>query len=711
MSATLEFHVRAILEVAGTGTKKIQTFQAAAETASTRVVAASHRITAANAKAVASFGRMAAAVGAAAAAALGVAAVKGGIEFNAQMEGMRGQIGTTLRLFDHLSPGVEEGASAAEKFKANLAEADTITKDLVRVANESPGGFLEVAELFKGMLASSKAAGASIKDIMTLTQQTTLAAGATGEAFDEAGRDMSRMIGGAAGMDVKMWRTLSPVLVEAARESETLAGKFKELRVGDAFTKDFNKALTSAERFELLMKATGKMGPEVADYFAKSWEGASSTALSAVKMLQGEIAKGPFEALKSAFVRATSEGFLGNERLEKLKQAGQYISEQLTPVTERFLDAVIRGGNYLADNWEKVFTQVRDAFNTGLAVAKLYAAGRAVKSVGAAAVSGGTSAAKGVAGLRVAFPIILRFVTMLVAMAPAFLGFLPVIALLAVAAGFLAFAFIGVAAVIAGFVAYFLSEWDAIAKAFMGGTIALGPLMGAIDNLFAKLAALGKSLFGGASAVSVVDVAVQMLTRGVEILTGVISIGLRAWALVSNAFNVVTAGIKVIGTGLLAMIAVVLEAVKRAISYLPGTEAVLGGIQSGLNSIYGMANRLEASARKDVNEDMKRPWEAAQAFDEAFAQAGKGITAKIAEAVTAGPGGGGAGAGGALAAQGAAQGGLKRPAETQINVHNMNVYNDLRNEDPDRIAGAFVEQIQRRVERPTQAVTLEDYGI
>lgn len=709
MAADLEFHVRAILEVAGSGTKKIQAFQQAAETASNRVVAASHRITAANAKAVASFGRMAAAVGAAAVAAIGVGALRAGFKFNAEMESMEAQVGTTLRLFDHLSPGVTETSTAAEKFKANLAEARDISKQLVIIADQSPGGFQEVATLFKSMLPAAKSAGVAMQDILGLTQKVTLAAGATGQAFDEAGRDAARIIQGGAGMDVKLFQIAGPLIANAIRKTDDLAGRFDSLAPGAKFTEQFNKVLTSAERFRVLTEALGKLGGDEAAYFASNWEGATSTAASAMKMMAGEMMRGPFATIKLKLAEALTSGFLGGDRFKEMIKAAEYLSSILTPITEKFLDFVIRGGNYLADNWRDVFTKVGAAFQTGLAVAKLYAASKAVQSVGAAAVSGGASAAKGVAGLRVAFPIILRFVTMLVAMAPAFLGFLPVLALLAVAAGFLAFAFVGVAAVIAGFVAYFLSEWDAIAKAFMTGTITLGPLMTAVDHLFAKLAALGKSLFGGASAVSIVDVAVQMLTRGVEILTGVISIGLRAWALVSNAFNIVTAGIKVIGTGMLAMIAVVLEAVKHAISYLPGTEAVLGGIQSGLNSIYGMANRLEASARKDVNEDMKRPWEAAQAFDDAFAQAGKGITAKIADAITASPGGGG---GGALAAQGAAQsGGLKRPSETQINVHNMNVYNDLRNEDPDRIAGAFVEQIQRRVERPTQAVTLEDYGI
>src|SRR5690606_20772768 len=47
----------------------------------------------------------------------------------------------------------------------------------------------------------------------------------------------------------------------------------------------------------------------------------------------------------------------------------------------------------------------------------------------------------------------------------------------------------------------------------------------------------------------------------------------------------------------------------------------------------------------------------------------------------------------------------------KITIHNVQVYQDLRNHDPDRIMGAFIRKLEKVAALPTSAVTHEDYGV
>lgn len=691
MAASTDYHFSAILNAEGNIGKKMRSYASQVQMYSGRIVRENTRV-------LQSFTRMAAGIGIAAKGFLAGQALKGGFGFNAQMEGMNDQVATSMRLFNRLSPGVDATASAADRYTANLREADAVAKDLVRVANESPGGFVEVSQLFKSMLPAALQATGDMEQILKLTQQSTLAAAATGETFDEAGRDLARLLQGTAGLDVKLWRTLGPVISGMVDESGELQKSFGDARYGsEGFLKVWREGLTSQERFNVLMQATGEMGDEVADHFAKSWEGASSTAASAMTMFYGKMTSATFGKAKEILVNATSgNNFLAtdSDRYNRIMDAMSYVGDKLAGVFEKAARFLLKAGNYFADNWERIFTMMRNGFARGMAVAKMLAGVKFARTIASAGAGVGSTIFK---GAQTALPHVGKIMKLITGLGPWALLLAPAIATIGAA-------ILGLAAVAAGFVAYWMTHWDEFIGGLKEGTVTLDPIFDAVDLLWVKIVALGEALFGSSDATSNAQGMIDFMSGAINGLISMISIGIRVLGIFQAVWNFFTAGLKAIYLGLMGMVTGVVHAIEAAAGAF-GLSSMEENAHRARMDLVSQGSEVIASIKQD-SRDVTQLLEAADAFDAAAVGLQEGITKGAQRAIEKGLLGKG-GKGG----KGGEEDDLNNPKGPRVHIHNMKVVNDLRNEDPDRIAGAFVKKLIDVTEHQTQALTLHSYGI
>lgn len=615
------------------------------------------------------------------------ALVSGGMEYNAQMEAGRDKVAATLRLYDHLSPGVEATASAAAQFTGNLREAETVQKRLVKIADESPGSYQQVDRMFQSMLPSARAITGDMEKIMDLTTKTTLFAGITGD-FDLAGSQMGMMLGGAAGQEMQMWRLLKPSFAKILEAQ----GKVKEGANSADITKAFNQALTPAERLEYTMQALNSLGPEVAEHFGKSWEGATSQAESRLKELSGIFTKGLYEQTKAWLVMMTSgEGALSStgSGYKGLKEAANYAGARLDAAAAWMFGKLTLAVDYLSTNWKPIVDNMERAFSTGLNAAKMFLAAKMAQGAAGGMYNMGKAAFN--AGEKLP-----GLVSSVVALGPAALVAAPAMLLLGAAMG-------GIMLVFGGVAAYFIQNWDDLLAGLASGAITIAPILDVVDLLWAKLVALGSAFIGttnvAGGAQSVIDGVAGALTW----MMGVMGDLIRAAGYVSlavgsvvNGFNLIIIGFTTVIEGILLGIQFLLDSVNAWI----GSEAISSASASITSAQQVLAEdrekRIVSATSLDTTEKL---FAAAAAFDRATVE-GEGITAGLRKDFE-----------GSLAKLGQGEGGgMTKAKGANVNIHNMNVYNDMRDQDPDRIMGTFVQKLEDVTMRPTQATTLDDNG-
>jgi hypothetical protein len=200
--------------------------------------------------------------------------------------------------------------------------------------------------------------------VLDITTVTVSAASALNVDFGQAQRDISLMVRGAAGMDVKLFSLL--------RSTGAIAES----------TEDWNKKLTAAERVNKLSDALGKFR-SAGDKYAKSWAGVTAT----------------FGGIVQEFGRAGMAPILSliGYRLEKvndyLLENRASIEATLTSLgnrTANALDSVFtkaqNGFEYTVKNWDRILGKISEATEQMRRFAPLLAA-----AYGAKALAGGGS--------------------------------------------------------------------------------------------------------------------------------------------------------------------------------------------------------------------------------------------------------------------------------------------------------------------------------
>jgi len=257
----------------------------------------------------------------------------------------------------------DAGARAAVAFEA-----------IKTAAIKAPASAQQMFDIFSGIVGPIEGAGESLEKVVELTTDTTLAASSLHVDFTQASRDVSMMVRGAAGVDVKLFSLLRST--NAIKES----------------TEDWNKKLTAAERVAKLSEALAKFRKS-GDQFQRSWIGVTS------KMVD----------LKNEFLRAFSTPLMdmlarriggANDYLaknqEQFSRRMEVYGERFAVGLEHVLDKGVAGLKWVSNHWTEITDKINKVANLLkahgpqlLEAAKLYAG----VSVGTSVAGKGLSAA------------------------------------------------------------------------------------------------------------------------------------------------------------------------------------------------------------------------------------------------------------------------------------------------------------------------------
>jgi hypothetical protein len=523
--------------------------------ASSRAMAFGRAQTQAMVGAASAIGKYSAAIGGmAVAGGLGMMVAKGA-ELNAGMEKATNTIAGTLQLFNH-------SAGAADQLGQNIKIAGAAMQMLNKIADDSPGEMRDVQTLFQNMLPGARSVTGEMGRIMNLTKSLAVFTPTLGGDFGLVGAQMSRMLTGGAGAEMEVWRTLQVPILKAGQAMEQTGKKGKMIfaanqQEGEKLTQAFNK-LSKEDRLRVVESAMKGGADDLAKMYAKSWEGASSSAISSLRKIAGAFTKPMFEATKAALIKANSDGgVLGKDGLAKLTNAASILGGLMAKGLVKVIGGIERAAAYLSNNWESVSNSVYHALQIGVGLLKgafawgltkmmvgagFIAAAFAVKTgtaVGkglSAGMGAGKSAVKGVAAFATntkkfvdtvtkGNPIAnaMGAVTGLISGFSKLAVFAAVLVPMLLVAGAL-FAVVGVAAVaVAGIAAYLVSKWDelsaSILKGFEDGSITLKPLVTAAMLLWEKLKKLGEALIGGTTGGSMMKWAIDLAAKAIDGIT------------------------------------------------------------------------------------------------------------------------------------------------------------------------------------------------
>lgn len=534
-------------------------FSAKLDAASSKAMAFGKAQTQAMVGAASAVGKYSAAVaGMAVAGGLGMM-VAAGASLNAGMEKTTSTIAGTLQLFNH-------SAGAADQLGQNIKIAGAAMEMLSKIADDSPGEMRDVQSLFQNMLPGARSVTGEMNRIMELTKSLAVYTPTLGGDFGLVGAQMSRMLTGGAGAEMEVWKTLQVPILKAGQAMEMYGQKGKKVfsatqQEGEKLTQAFNK-LSKEDRLRVVEAAMKGGADDLAKMYAKSWEGASSSAVSSLRKIAASFTKPMFEAIKGALIKANGEGgVLGKDGMAKLTTAANALGGLMAKGLVKVIGGIEKAVDYLSNNWQTVSNTVYHAMQVGagllkgafawgltkmIAGAGIIAAAFAVKTGTAvgkglgAGMGAGKSAVKGVAAFAASTkkfvdtvskgnPIAnaLGAVTGLIHGFSKIAVFAAVMVPLLLVAG-TAFAVMGVALVaVAGIAAYLVSKWDelsaSIVKGFNDGTITLKPLITAAMVLWEKMKAVGKSLIGGATGGSMMQWAIDLAVKAINGVTNAVS--------------------------------------------------------------------------------------------------------------------------------------------------------------------------------------------
>lgn len=170
-----------------------------------------------------------------------------------------GAVGYTAAL-EKSSIGLTSVISAVEgiSWDKAAARAGLAFEEIKDLAVKSPASPQELFGIFQGIAGPIEAAGFGLQKVLDITEATVSAASALDIDFQQAQRDITMMVRGAAGMEVKLFSML--------RSTGAIAES----------TEEWNQKLTAQERVTKLTEALDKF-KSAGDKYGHSWSGVTST--------------------------------------------------------------------------------------------------------------------------------------------------------------------------------------------------------------------------------------------------------------------------------------------------------------------------------------------------------------------------------------------------------------------------------------------------
>jgi len=199
------------------------------------------------------------------------------------------------------------------------------------MAIKSPATSAEMFSIFNGIVGPVEAAGFSMKKVLDITNDTTLAASALGVDFQQASRDINMMVRGTAGVDVKLFSMLRST------------GAIKEN------TEAFN-ALSPEKRVEAVGAALKKFAAG-AQAYGSSWVGVTSTLKDLIDNLKASAMAPVLKTIGSNIERFNSYILAHRMELETfLTNVGRSLGNRL----ETLFQKAQMGFEWVLENWDRI---------------------------------------------------------------------------------------------------------------------------------------------------------------------------------------------------------------------------------------------------------------------------------------------------------------------------------------------------------------------
>lgn len=174
----------------------------------------------------------------------------------------------------------------SEAFQAAGNASHGIFRQMVSDAAALPGSAQDYVTAFSTALPAALSASrtANLRAITQISNDFTAVALVNQIDAGQAGRDMILMLQGAAGMDVRTWRLLQPLMHRTARTTAALSAQ------------QFN-AMTGQNRFDAIRRALDSYMPLIHE-FEGTWSTQMGTFQSLIDQFRLDMTGGIFETLK-----------------------------------------------------------------------------------------------------------------------------------------------------------------------------------------------------------------------------------------------------------------------------------------------------------------------------------------------------------------------------------------------------------------------------
>jgi hypothetical protein len=296
----------------------------------------------------------------------------------------RKAVGYTAEL-ERMGVGLTSVLSAVEGVSwEKAAKRSALAFDVLKTAAiESPAGPQELFSIFQGIVGPIEAAGFSMQRVLDITTDTVSAASALHVDFGQAQRDISLMVRGAAGMDVKLFSLLrsTGAIVET--------------------TEEWNKKLTQAERVNKVAAALARFRA-AGDKYAHTWAGITQT-MGGIFQEFGRAAVSPVMAAVASRLERLNDYLLKN-RVEFEANLTRF-GDQAAAKIDRVFARAQAGFEWTVSHWDQILARAEVVGETlkrwaplALAPTALNAGGAvlgAAGGIGSFLAGGGGAAAAG----------------------------------------------------------------------------------------------------------------------------------------------------------------------------------------------------------------------------------------------------------------------------------------------------------------------------
>ena len=240
--------------------------------------------------------------------------VKGGIEFNSQLQTAKLGLAALITSAYELRDAQGQVLSGMEAFKAAQAESEELYREILDRAMRTASTSKELLDTFQAILPYAAQVGMSLEQALNMSEAFVNAAKALGLGLGQAAQEARALFMGQIDQDTQLLRALN-------------------------ITKDMVDAWKEQGRlYDEIMR---KLQPfvQASQEFADTWEGVTSSVSDLISMLEGSVFKDTFhvmnEALKDA--RDYLQGLLQDE--EKLKSVSKEVALKFIHATESVIVA------------------------------------------------------------------------------------------------------------------------------------------------------------------------------------------------------------------------------------------------------------------------------------------------------------------------------------------------------------------------------------